>query len=470
MTDKDQSHPSEKAIEADSTPVLTKEGLSATQEAISLENIASESIASPEPLQKWNDPGINVFRVVVASYGLLIMGMNDGAYGALIPYLEAYYLVSYTKVSLIFLSPLIGYTFSALLMNTIHMNLGRRGIAFIAPSVRLIAYIVMSQHPDFGVLVFVFILAGFGNGLEDAAWNAWMGNMQRANEILGFLHGAYGLGAVLSPLIATTMITKDDAPWWQFYYIMVSVGASEAVLAIMVFWGETGAKYRRENPIMESEGNSNRTKEALLNRTVWICAAFLFVYVGIEVAIGGWIVVFMRKIRGVSPFAAGMAETGFWVGITVGRLILGFVTGHIGEKLAILTYAVAALGLHLILYLVPVAGVSFATVALEGFFLGPFFPAAVVATTKLLPAHLHVSGVGFAAAMGAAGACILPFVVGAIANAKGVQVLMPIVLAALAVDGAVWALLPGQEGHRKGWRAWLGIKSKPIDLQDQEMT
>lgn len=47
------------------------------------------------------------------------------------------------------------------------------------------------------------MLAGFGNGLEDGGWNAWIGNMESANELLGFLHGAYGLGATISPLIAT---------------------------------------------------------------------------------------------------------------------------------------------------------------------------------------------------------------------------------------------------------------------------
>jgi len=168
----------------------------------------------------------------------------------------------------------------------------------------------------------------------------------------------------------------------------------------------------------------------------------LLVYVGIEVAIGGWVVSFMGTIRGSTPFAAGMAETGFWLGITLGRVMLGFVTGRIGEKLAILIYLALATGLHLIFYLVPNQYVSFVMVALEGFFLAPLFPAAVVAATKLLPTHLHVAGIGFAAAFGAAGACILPFAVGAIAQAKGVQVLMPIVLAMLVADAAVWALLP----------------------------
>lgn len=71
------------------------------------------------------------------------------------------------------------------------------------------------------------------------------------------------------------------------------------------------------------------------------------------------------------------------------------------------------------------------------------FPAAVVAATKLLPPHLHVAGIGFAAAFGASGASVLPFAVGAIAQAKGVQVLMPIVLACLVADVVTWSFLPG---------------------------
>lgn len=49
-----------------------------------------------------------------------------------------------------------------------------------------------------------------------------MGGMANSNEVLGFAHGFYGLGAVLSPLIATTLIDKVDWPWYAFYYLMVS--------------------------------------------------------------------------------------------------------------------------------------------------------------------------------------------------------------------------------------------------------
>jgi fucose permease len=127
-------------------------------------------------------------------------------------------------ISLVFLSPLVGYTASALLNNTIHLKFGQKGVAIIAPTCHLIAYIVIAVHPPYPVLVIIFMLAGFGNGLADAAWNAWIGNMANPNEVLGFLHAFYGLGAVLAPLIATTMITKGQRlPWYYFYYVMVSL-------------------------------------------------------------------------------------------------------------------------------------------------------------------------------------------------------------------------------------------------------
>jgi nitrate/nitrite transporter NarK len=59
--------------------------------------------------------------------------------------------------------------------------------------------------------------------------------------------------------------------------------------------------------------------------------------------------------------------------------------------------------------------------------------------TKLLPKHMHVPAIGFAAAFGGGGACVLPFGVGAIAEGSGVQVLQPVIIAMLVVAALLWA-------------------------------
>jgi fucose permease len=102
-----------------------------------------------------------------------------------------------------------------------HVHFGQRGIALTGPLCHLVAYTVVAVHPPYPVLVVMFIFVGFGNGLIDAAWCAWIGNMANANEVSGFLQACYSLGATISPLIATAMVENGGLTWYTFYYIMV---------------------------------------------------------------------------------------------------------------------------------------------------------------------------------------------------------------------------------------------------------
>lgn len=361
--------------------------------------------------------------------------------------IEPYYDVNYTVVSTLFIVPFLGYLVAALTNNWIHYTVGQRGVAFLGPVCRLIGYVPMCLHPPFPVLPVAMLFAGFGNGIEDSAYNAWVGNMHRANELLGLLHGSYGLGATISPLIASAMVTKGHLQWYTFYYIMIGIVCFEFVVGMTAFWNATGAAYRQR--LQYDSGKDRTTTRTVLKEPItWLVALFLLGYVGAEVSLGGWIPTFMLEVRHAEGFLAGLTVTLFWLGLTIGRVVLGFITGRIGEKLAITGYLALAVALELLYWLVPnfVAAVIF--VMLLGFFLGPLFPAAIVAATKLLPAEYHVSAIGFAAAFGGGGAAVLPFAVGAIAQGSGVGVLQPIILAILLVLLFLWSLLPG--GLSKG--------------------
>ncbi|KAI0152731.1 putative MFS transporter [Xylariaceae sp. FL1272] len=410
-------------------------------------------ITATEVKERWNYPRANVPKVAACFYSLFVMGANDAAYGPLVPYLQEYYHLSYLIVSLIFLSPFIGYTLAAFLNSRLHLSVGQRGVALTTCFSHLVAYVVIAVHPPYPVLVVAFALAGFGNGVADAAWNAFIGNLDRANELLGFLHGLYGAGAVVSPLVATAFVTKAGLPWYSFYYLMIGLAGLELVSATLGFWSSTAEVYREQ--VAHSTGGSSGggLKEALFHkpeaRVTWLCSIFLLGYVGIEVSLGGWIVEFMIQVRHGGAFESGLTATGFWLGLTVGRVVLGFVTPRIGEKLAIMIYLPITMALELLFWLVPQFIVSAVAIGLQGFFIGPLFPAAIVAMSKLLPRHLHVGAIGFAAAFGGSGAAVLPFAVGAIAQAKGVQVLQPIILALLAAIFLVWCGLPRIEKKKE---------------------
>lgn len=105
------------------------------------------------------------------------------------------------------------------------------------------------------------------------------------------------------------------------------------------FWKATGAVFREDNARSVGENSKSGLKDALFKRpsarVTWLCSLFLLGYVGVEVALGGWIVTYMIRVRHGGAFASGMTATGFWLGITVGRVVLGFVTPRVGEKMAI---------------------------------------------------------------------------------------------------------------------------------------
>ncbi|OIW27747.1 tRNA wybutosine-synthesizing protein [Coniochaeta ligniaria NRRL 30616] len=465
-TSVDQHHGSHHTDTTDVRPSDTEKHDLTTSTANTTEDEAPVPLTERErheaQLQKWNKPRVNLWRVLTTMYCFILMGMNDGALGALIPYIEPYYNISYTVLSLLFLAPFVGYLLAALSNNLIHHHFGQRGIAFLAPLCRILGYVALSLHPPYPALPVIMLFPGFGNGLEDSAWNAWIGNMQSANELLGFLHGAYGLGATIGPLIATTMVTHGNLPWYTYYYLMIGLSVVEWALCVLTFWRATGAAYRAHHQNLHDEaaaaageepgenGVAKRTttRHVLKDPIVWLIALFLLGYVGAEVSLGGWITTFMLVVRKANPFDAGLTVTFFWLGLTVGRVALGFVTGRVGEKLAISVYLVLSIALQLLYWLVPSFVASAVFVAFLGFFLGPLFPAAIVAATKLLPSDYHVSAIGFAAAFGGGGAAIFPFAVGAIAQSKGVEVLQPICLAILGFILVLWWFLPG--GLRRG--------------------
>lgn len=50
--------------------------------------------------------------------------------------------------------------------------------------------------------------------------------MANGHEIMGFLHGFFGLGGVLAPVIATAMVTKGGLQWYHYYWVMVSTDST----------------------------------------------------------------------------------------------------------------------------------------------------------------------------------------------------------------------------------------------------
>jgi fucose permease len=356
----------------------------------------------------------------------------------------------------------VGYTLAAFANNAIHTRYGQRGIAIIGPGLHVVAFLAVALHPPYLVLILVFVLAGLGSGLVDAGWNAWIGSMPDSSGIMGSLHSSYSLGAALAPVVANAVITKLGWRWYGFYYLMALASAVELCSSAAAFFSKTGEQYRlhhatpsepdifHDQPILEDSLPDKKRRspvvQALGNPSTWLISIFIFLYAGIEISLADWIMTLAVDHRDQTPFAGSMLTFAFWGGLTSGRIVVGFLIPLIsssssskGVVTACLTVTILS---HLVFTLRSDLVTSAFVVPLLGFSLGPLFPEAVIMQTKLVDRSLHVAAVGFACALGSAGGCVFPFLVGVIANAYGIQMLLPVVMVMLLLCLACWWLLP----------------------------
>ena len=143
------------------------------------------------------------------------------------------------------------------------------------------------------------------------------------------------------------------------------------------------AKVHPEEHI-EGEKQPNVLAAALRLRIVWIAAFFLLFYVGIEVSLASWSFSFLTEERHQTLALAGLAVSGQWLGLTVGRLVLGKVGERIGNRLLISFCLVGVVGGVLVVWLIPVGWVMLVGFWIIGFALAPIFPTTIAMMSGLV--------------------------------------------------------------------------------------
>jgi fucose permease len=217
--------------------------------------------------------------------------------------------------------------------------------------------------------------------------------------------------------------------------VVQSVG--ELIALTVAFWNETAAVYRESK--QSSLADSKTDAKAIYRyRATWLCAAYFLAYVGTETAISGWVVSFMLRNRNATPYLASLSSSGFWIGMAIGRLVLGFGTDRMGVRRATALYFVCAIGLEVLFAILVSSIASVILMTLLGFVMGPLFPSGVVVLTRLLPSELHIAAVSFVASLGQVGGAFLPFAIGAVVQSLGIGVFRYAILLQTILSLAIW--------------------------------
>jgi hypothetical protein len=97
----------------------------------------------------------------------------------------------------------------------------------------------------------------------------------------------------------------------------------------------------------KAAGSMQKMGQIIRDPVVLLTSVFAFLYVGTEITIGGWIVTFLRTVRGAGP-SAGYVSTGFFAGLTLGRILHVWLARVVQERYALFGYGAIAIALQIV--------------------------------------------------------------------------------------------------------------------------
>ncbi|KAG7448141.1 MFS general substrate transporter [Guyanagaster necrorhizus] len=377
---------------------------------------------------------------------MFLAGWNDGTAGPLIPRMQTVYHANYTIVSLIFVCACFGFLSGAFANIVLTPKLGFGKLMILGSLCQVTAYSLQAPGLPFPVFVIAYMINGVGLAFQDAQANGYVACYKRNPETkMALFHAVYGAGALCSPLVATRFAY---IPHWSFHYL-TSLGLAllNTVFLFLVFKLRTQDECLAE--IGESAGESGSSQHSALRqvltlRNVHLLALFILVYVGVEFTLGGWIVTYVIEMRGGGE-TAGYISSGFFGGLTVGRLALLWVNKLVGERRVLFFYALLAIGLEVIVWRVPSLVGNGVAVSLVGVLLGPMYPIVMNHSSRILPPWLLTGCIGWIAGFGQAGTALFPFITGAMASSVGISSLQPLLVAMMSFMIILWAIVPGEK-------------------------
>ncbi|TBU62665.1 hypothetical protein BD310DRAFT_1029840 [Dichomitus squalens] len=341
---------------------------------------------------------------------LCINRWNDATTGPKLPRIQERDHFGFVKMSLLIcFSDASGFLSGA--MASIYLT-ERFGFGKILSALLQIgAYAMLVPAGPFPVICIVYCIIGFTLAIQAAQTTVFVVSLKKKFAAkMELLHGIYGLGALVSPLVATQ--SSGSPRFWSHHFI-TSVGlactrhqrCSSLSCAIhMEDEGETGND--------ADDSRSDKFMYMMRLKGVHFLSFFALICVGVEAMLGGWSVTYILEKRGGS-LNPGVISSGFFgvfilhTGIILGRVLLLWLNKNlVGRLTPVLPHSLEGT-----ICLIPSLIENAVAVSVVGLLLGPMFP---ILTN--LPKWLMTGCAYNIAGVGQASSAVLPFLTGVLAS------------------------------------------------------
>lgn len=299
------------------------------------------------------------------------LGLPDSLLGSAWPIMYSELEVPLSYAGIITMIIALGTVISSLQSDRLTLKLGTGRVTAISVAMTAAALFGFSVSNRFWMLCLWAIPYGLGAGSVDASLNNYVA-LHYESRHMSWLHCMWGVGAASGPYIMGYALTGGAG--WNMGYRYIAI--LQVILTVILFislplWKE------RTQTVDINTGESRKPiplKDVLKIRGAKEVLICFFCYCAVEQTSGLWASSFMHLYKGVPKDKAAGYASMFFIGITVGRAISGFVTMKLKD------YQMIRLGQFLILagilvMLIPGnAEIALAGLILIGLGCAPIYP------------------------------------------------------------------------------------------------
>jgi len=236
---------------------------------------------------------------------------------------------------------------------------------------------------SFLVLLLGQMVIGLAFGFVDISLNtmATLAFQETLSSDLNTIHGLFGLGALLGPLILAFGLY-----FFKSLELSYFVGAGVAAITILLVLGQQLPEPARQATNVQQQRADNRELQKVLRQgLLWLMVLQLSIYSAAEIGFRSWIVTAVSQSAPTSLALAAPVATAFFIGLTAGRLGGAQLLRRGWMSEAYLLYAALCGGVFCGTIVAIFPGqvlVSYVASALVGCFYGPLFPSIMAITSR----------------------------------------------------------------------------------------
>jgi fucose permease len=258
--------------------------------------------------------------LIIIYIAFISLGLPDSMLGAAWPTIRADFSLPIAGAGLISMIISGGTIVSSILSGKLINKLGTAKLTLISVFMTAMALLGFSFSRNYLWLCMMAIPLGLGAGAVDSALNNFVALHFSARH-MSWLHCSWGIGATAGPIIMSAAISQKGL--WQKGYLSVAIIQICLVIILLVslpIW-----RAFRDN---EEEGVTVEDKNQSIFKLNGIRPALLgfFCYCAVETTAGLWGASYLVQTKGVAAGVAAGWISMYYLGITVGRLINGFIT------------------------------------------------------------------------------------------------------------------------------------------------